>query len=548
MAQRKRKNQHAWLEDSDDSDVEDVRRDLERRAIGAGRSVRDQGGHGGSMARAVGPRTAGGGGDGQRRNRDVRVRRGVRGSRSSGSGDARAAAEEPRLQNSEQEAVEGVNQDKQLRSCAVFLTYSQVDFHGHSKELLIQHLKLVTDRMKVKIEELVVAHEKHADGGSHYHAWVKFNRRARHQPLYWKWEGRTACVRTNIKSAQAVIKYCRKDGDFLQAGIDMTRYTDCVKNHKRYIAQRVIDAGEITTDLIDEHPEILYDIGRINEGLDYYNIRKVAERSREEYKPAWTYFYNWQAGVLDYLSRPPTRAPYWMVDDKGLHGKSQFATFLEHRRGAILLTICDPVNVVFIVKTNIRKWLMKRDACIIFDFPRDYNFDHCYALVEALCNGFIASTKYCPTALRFPPPHIVIFSNVLPRDKNDEMINAIDTPYQKAWSDDRWENFHIMDVATDLQNSAITSDLWEGEPREERLQAAMEDNDKTIDLDDPKWSAYPEPLEEEEIEEEQPLPPAASRVPRGGLIDLEAMCSDDDAEEDEGSFGSLEDFIVEEVE
>lgn len=404
--------------------------------------------------------------------------------------------------------------------------------------------------MKVEIEEMVVAHEKHQDGGSHYHAWVKFNRRARHQPLYWKWEGRTACVRTNIKSAQAVIKYCKKDGDYAQFGIDMSRYTDCVKNHKRYIGQRVLDAGEVTTEMIDEHPEILYDISRINEGLDYYNIRKVAERTREDYKPDWKYFYNWQAGALEYLSRPPTRAPYWMVDDAGNHGKSAFATFLDHRRGAILLTMCEAKDVCFIVKTNIRKWNMKRNAIIVFDFPRDYNFDNCYSLIEALCNGFIASTKYAPQELRFPRPHIIVFSNTKPRDKQDDVVLEFgQEPPAKAWTDDRWANYHEMD-AEGLENSAITSDLWEGEVRLEPRKRAADDDERTIDLSDPKWLRAEEP-EPEEVEPPAPLVRSVAERrerPRrpNPLIDIEAGCSDEDDQEiDEvDSIGSLADFLV----
>jgi hypothetical protein len=529
---RRTKRDYQWLEDSDESDHENNGRPPACRAVGSERHDGGQGRPGGRLANNLG----GSDGNIERRNRGIRL--------NGGRGGA-ADEPEPRIQNSAQEEPSERELTKSLRSTMVFLTYSQVDFTGHSKECLVRHLKMVADMLKVEIKELVVAHERHADGGSHYHAWVKFNRRVRHQPLQWKWEGRTACVRTNIKSAHAVIKYCKKDGDYIQSGIDMSRYTDCVKNHKRYIGQRVLDAGELTTELIDEHPEILYDISRINEGLDYYNIRKVAERTREEYKPEWKYFYNWQAGALDYLSRPPTRAPYWMVDESGNHGKSAFATFLDHRRGAILLTMCDARDVCYIIKSNIHKWNMKRRAILVFDFPRDYNYDNCYSLIEAICNGFIASTKYAPTELRFERPHVIVFSNTIPRDKADPQDLELGMePPPKAWTDDRWANYHVMDEEG-MQNSAITSDLWEGEARLEPRKRPADDTDRTIDLTDPKWS---EEAPAARVRSPPPLQRSVEvrrRRRANPLIDIEALCSDEEGEISEvDSVGSLGDFIV----
>lgn len=96
-----------------------------------------------------------------------------------------------------------------LNSGQLFLTYPKCDLEPAEALLLLQ--------AKLDFEDYVVAQEKHADGTNHLHCYLrrgpgkKFNIR---RPEFLDLSGHHGNYQT-VRSAQAVQKYCKKEGTFL---------------------------------------------------------------------------------------------------------------------------------------------------------------------------------------------------------------------------------------------------------------------------------------------------------------------------------------------
>lgn len=119
-----------------------------------------------------------------------------------------------------------------------FLTYPQND---GSKDDLVAHLHTIDT-----VVEYVVAAEKHADGANHLHAYVKFesgitppnskvfdfNKHGNYQPC---------------RSCKAVIKYCKKGGDFISS-FDLDSYL----KKKGKVDAELIKTKSVKQALIDE--------------------------------------------------------------------------------------------------------------------------------------------------------------------------------------------------------------------------------------------------------------------------------------------------------
>jgi hypothetical protein len=129
-----------------------------------------------------------------------------------------------------------------------FLTYPKCD---ESKEILLAHLESLG-----RIEEYVIAREKHEDGSFHLHAFVK-----------WENEGfsKHAILRTNspydfmnhhgnyqpARSRKDVIKYIKKDGDFItnidESALDpLAKRRKMVADLKSQSVQELMENGDIS--------------------------------------------------------------------------------------------------------------------------------------------------------------------------------------------------------------------------------------------------------------------------------------------------------------
>jgi hypothetical protein len=137
----------------------------------------------------------------------------------------------------------------------------------------------------------------------------------------------------------------------------------------------------------------------------------------------------WQVMAKEILTAgPEPRKIYWLFEDTGKTGKSQFATYMEVYHGVIGLGLGTATDNFFAVSE-----LPAR--AYIFDVPRTqpkrFDWAEVYMSIEKIKDRNFLSTKYKPKKVILPViPHVMIFSNQLP-DK-------------AALSMDRWEVFKIV--------------------------------------------------------------------------------------------------------
>lgn len=131
----------------------------------------------------------------------------------------------------------------------------------------------------------------------------------------------------------------------------------------------------------------------------------------------------WQQMILDIIeTEPDERTIWWVHDGEGNSGKSFLTKY-----------ICCTYDVIIGTgkKGDVFHQICKLDQddkeipkIIILDIPRDTDADDInYGAIEQIKNGLIFSGKYEGGQVLFDEPHVIVFSNYLPK--------------RGKWSDDR---------------------------------------------------------------------------------------------------------------
>lgn len=190
-----------------------------------------------------------------------------------------------------------------------FLTYPQCSL---AKEEVLQALK---DKGRV-ILQAVVSRELHEDGTPHIHAYLflsdRFNTK---NSRFWD-IGNFHGNYQSAKSLKAVVKYIKKDGDFIQEGIDYKAEIHSIEAHKAYLGKRLIE-GESLVDLTKEYPELLFKYEAIKRSLAVFRADCVPSL------PLCTGFIPNSFGVITPLLSSKQRH-YWFWSSKANKGKTTF--------------------------------------------------------------------------------------------------------------------------------------------------------------------------------------------------------------------------------
>lgn len=130
--------------------------------------------------------------------------------------------------------------------------------------------------------------------------------------------------------------------------------------------------------------------------------------------------YDWQKAIVDIVrGRPDDRTIHWYWEREGNVGKSALCKYLCVNHEAL---ICSgrAADMKFLVAN----WLKTKGTApeiIIFDVPRS-NLDYIsFTGIEELKNGLFASTKYECEMVIMNSPHVLIFANEQPTDKEEIM-------------------------------------------------------------------------------------------------------------------------------
>lgn len=167
----------------------------------------------------------------------------------------------------------GMSERKQARRW--FITYPRTE--GITREEIREVISGIGT-----IREIIVAEEKHGDGGIHHHVYVEFEKQ-----LYWnakrdtdKWDvkGHHPNVATARNRKKAIEYVTKEDESPLVEGVDI----EAVKGKKKSYA-RIYDMG--IEELKDEvHP---MNLGKTIGGIQLYKLMRQEARESEKCKGIW---------------------------------------------------------------------------------------------------------------------------------------------------------------------------------------------------------------------------------------------------------------------
>lgn len=169
-----------------------------------------------------------------------------------------------------------------------------------------------------------------------------------------------------------------------------------------------------------EHSRVAINAERWCRRLISYRIRDLQRLPDITLRP-------WQESLLAELSgTPDPRRIIWIYDPEGGKGKSTFSKWLTLTRPGKVARFHGGsyADVAFAYGC---------EPIVLWDLPRT-QMDKCpYGLMENFKNGCLFSPKYESTTKMFDTPHIVVFSNTIP--KTD------------VWTEDRYD---VREIGDDL--------------------------------------------------------------------------------------------------
>lgn len=165
----------------------------------------------------------------------------------------------------------------------LFLTYPQCPV---TKEDGLAQLQA-----KLPIEKACIGHEFHKDDGDHLHCYLRLTQRVDIKNKYFLdikygdtlYHGNYQVARNPI----ATLRYCTKDGDFLEYNMDAKHELEARESKKK-----ILGAELITTpvhNLVQNHPELLYEYEKIRRNQNSYWLDKCEPHVTDGVRGIWLY-------------------------------------------------------------------------------------------------------------------------------------------------------------------------------------------------------------------------------------------------------------------
>lgn len=154
----------------------------------------------------------------------------------------------------------------------------------------------------------------------------------------------------------------------------------------------------------------------------YNNKRRTIDPKLLKYYEKWEQtMRKWQKDLYNIIdSEADRRKVYWIVDEIGGQGKTDFCTYVDtFKKKDECLTIASSGSLRDISDV-VRNWMDRTGASpkiILIDIPRTFNDDKhnsIYTIIESIKNGRLTCTKYKGDTIQFYPPHVMVFSNWMP--------------------------------------------------------------------------------------------------------------------------------------
>lgn len=125
---------------------------------------------------------------------------------------------------------------------------------------------------------------------------------------------------------------------------------------------------------------------------------------------------HWQFNLLDELKgEVDPRKIKVIVDTVGGKGKTQFSLYMYDHHDALVFPYGQTKDIASVFAKRIDDH--RPPKYVIFDIPRTNEDFVNWQAIESIKNGFMFASKYNSRLLRFPVPHVVVFTNQRP-DEN----------------------------------------------------------------------------------------------------------------------------------
>lgn len=144
-----------------------------------------------------------------------------------------------------------------------FLTYSQCNT---PLERVLEKIKIAFHNYDRKVQNYIIAHEEHKDGGAHRHCYISLDR-----SLRTKVPARFLDIDENhpniefVRSAGKVIKYCIKEDQYI-TNMDLNK-----KVTKEDIAKKILSGIKIV-DIVQENPKYLFGYSRLKQDVQLFML------------------------------------------------------------------------------------------------------------------------------------------------------------------------------------------------------------------------------------------------------------------------------------
>jgi len=251
---------------------------------------------------------------------------------------------------------------------------------------------------------LVYGREVGEAGTPHLQGFVSFPSRKRLNQVIL---GLGQCHCTIAKYISASIKYCKKDGDFIEFGEPPKDKPQGKRNELEAFKSAVRNEGLSDMKEIRENYSSVY--ARYRNFVHEY-VRDFSKSETVETFP----LRDWQAQLNVTLNGPVDgRVIHFLVDVVGNQGKSWFMRYYEqnHPDTTQIILPGKKADMAFVLRENNR--------VVFFDCPRSKQGEYIqYDFLEEIKNGYVFSTKYESRIKRFQSPHLVVAMNEEPNMDN----------------------------------------------------------------------------------------------------------------------------------
>lgn len=252
---------------------------------------------------------------------------------------------------------------------------------------------------------LVYQLERGESGTAHYQGYVEFKSR-RTLAVAKRYISESAHLERRNGTRSQAIAYCTKEETRVEGP---WKFGDWETNNQgkrsdiKEFKEWFFHAKRSADDILDEYPDIVAKYPRFIASCE------SSFRRRNFTTPEFTPNSPWQEELVTYLSTTPDpRKIQWLYDQTGGTGKSYFALNYQPPGGSFVCTGGKFGDIFYaFLKSGTPK-------VVFFDWPRDHEDRFPYGLIETFKNGYFLSTKYECETVRFPTPHVVVFTNFAP--------------------------------------------------------------------------------------------------------------------------------------